>query len=316
MDENELDYIKNIESVIYYNHSFSSNLLPYYVWREGNPYFNITTGDCKHNIFNLVGIQYKITNGNMVITENKSLYTSLIVGSFIITINGEHPSCGMIDNKKYYDINFIYKIRNGLKRSNVRIFTPTIKDSNSLENHCNLNGNNLYIRLNNFSNKINFIENIFGNNYQRLYLDLRGNAGGKINNLIRIARMLVGNLSPLFYLKKADNIFCINSTDETCSKIVFDKCYVFIDRKTLSSAELLCEILKRNVVTKFLGERTGGKRYLVAVHQFGEYKVSIPEYIYSTFPDDFPKESHIEPDICVSGISINEFIRKKFDIAV
>ncbi len=91
---------------------------------------------------------------------------------------------------------------------------------------------------------------------KNIILDLRGNMGGKVENTVEIANFFLdgGEICTLKY-KKKENVF---QASTGCKK--FDKIICFIDKNTMSSAEILYLSLYLNLKNVWLiGNKSYGK---------------------------------------------------------
>ena len=99
---------------------------------------------------------------------------------------------------------------------------------------------------------------------EELVIDLRGNAGGDLGRMARVAGQLAGAVKNAFYLvdKEIKNGVDISLPSDT---VEVGRITLLVGGATASSAEILAALLRRYAGAEVLGTRTRGKDYLLRI---------------------------------------------------
>lgn len=133
---------------------------------------------------------------------------------------------------------------------------------------------------------------------KNVILDLRGNAGGYVDQCVEVAEMLVpkGVITTIKYKEGKDEVYT-SSLKKTKYKLV-----VLVDKGTASAAEIVTGAIKDSKVGTIVGTKTYGKGVVQRVLNIiggGTVKITVGRY-YT--PNDICIDGiGIEPDVVVEG---------------
>jgi len=115
-----------------------------------------------------------------------------------------------------------------------------------------------------------------GDNIQTIELDLRGNSGGDLDRMLRVAALFTGavvNVLNLTFLTRQEAV----SIAPPITIVEKHRLRVLIGSQTASSAEVLAALLRQHAGAQILGLRSRGKDWLqrlVAVNH--DYRLALP----------------------------------------
>jgi hypothetical protein len=115
-----------------------------------------------------------------------------------------------------------------------------------------------------------------GPSIPEVVLDLRGNGGGDLGRMLKVADLLMNNMNITLHLYDKSVKKRIQFQSEKGAGAV-DRLTVLVGPETASSAEILAALLRRYGGAELLGARTAGKDYLsrvVAVDQ--DWRLLVP----------------------------------------
>ena len=237
------------------------------------------------NLLNSKGIYTFFCDGYLTVINNIEPQTNKIeIGSKIIMINNQHPFyISNLKNPKEITLTFI---------KNNKLKTLKLSERNFI----NINYKNMIKTYKIKSIKITYCRCIEFNydilsrlkkvkNTKILLLDLRKNSGGSLKIATKFVEVFIKKNYFLYnIIDNFDSRYSIYSSAEKNSS--FEKIYVIVDRFTMSSAELVTEVLKNNNAI-VIGEKTFGKRVIQEKIVINKYKYFlIPKYKYYIFENE------------------------------
>lgn len=247
------------------------------------------------NIFDLLEIKYIIIK-NIIYILSGNYEVNVYDGDIIL--NGD--KCLYLKDK-------YFKILRDEQIINIPI--PDIKfDDNYdlflIKEHMN----NVYIKIECFTddiiNKLKFKD--FKN--KTLIIDLRNNMGGKVILANKFLELFVSSEEPIYYIKNAKNeIYSVYLREKKCK---YNRIILLVNRYTASSAELVSIVLKefRNAI--IVGENTKGKGVM-------QKKISLSENLEMLLPffefytlNIKVNNIGIQPDLCIKDEIINKWVEK------
>ncbi|GGB29883.1 hypothetical protein F3157_13545 [Virgibacillus dakarensis] len=285
----------------------------YNIFFQNDKYLKISYDKDFWNIFDLLGMKYRLVNKEIVITKNDSVYKSLDRGTHIYRINNMSPWKGLIIKKPKYKIQY-YKFdsnRNKIYNSRIIENVSTVVNPRTT-NFIRQVQNTLYIKLKSFNN-IDQFDFMGLEPSDEIIVDLRDNMGGLTKEAILFLDFFFKKNTVLFYLKSKKNIFKI--TSKTPAAVKYKKIYIFVNRNTFSSSEIVVNVIKRkldNVI--IVGDRTGGKNVTTRIFKYKNFYLKIPCFIYSVEQDFDPINGKVTPDYFISEKTMNRFLKKRVNI--
>lgn len=149
-----------------------------------------------------------------------------------------------------------------------------------------IDGDTAYLRITSFNS--NTSENVLKalgefnrKNVKGIVLDLRGNPGGYLDEVLKVAEYFVKPGKELLYVDykyQVDEVFTSESLPIFSGKPIV----VLIDEGSASAAEILSGILKDHGLATLVGEKTYGKgtvQNLLPLNNGGAMKLTIAEYL-------------------------------------
>ncbi len=250
-----------------------------------------------------------------VFLDSPAFKAGLIADDLILEIDGKdtkamssEETLKLIKGKKDTKVNL--KIKRGDKIFNVIAMRDEIKSK--VVDFKMLNDGIGYIYLSQFPMKISkelilAIEDLKKQGMKKLILDLRGNAGGEIEEVVDIASCLLPE-DKKFLFSVEHKTAKSDEYEKSIKQIFSGQMLVLVNSKTASASEILTAILKDYKRAKILGEKTFGKGITQSFFylESGDI-IKLTAGKYQTPSKNVIHKVGIDPDI---KISMNDLLAK------
>lgn len=280
--------LEKVKEIYYKNNWIDKKSLTQFVFAQNDRFLDISNRQFVFNILNILERAYYM-DGNKFYIQNQQ----------VKNINGAEPWNALAQYCESYHI----KYQSG--KTEVLLY-PQIKKAS----HCckiQSGRNYCYMKINNFA-EVN-IDVLIRNQNKMLILDLCGNEGGNIKQMLKILELFVSGI--LFFLQHKKDTFSISS--KQYDTLCFRDILVIIDGKTASSAEFFANSLKERKLCKIIGERSLGKWVAHEIIQEENFYLKIPRYKYVSYRNQtFENQQGIQPDLELNQKEVQLFINQLF----
>ncbi len=299
---------------------FNDNIIKYIIGIQNDPYLKYHELNNYISIFELMGIKVKYLNNEMYLIEGFicDKYNILHENDIIFQINNKsildfNPTKNNINNIS------IYALRNYGKpdvvivkeKSNIpQLIDRSEVKSFIVEDYCYLNIPNLDANI--VSESIDILYNFSDLKIPYLVIDLRENMGGSISNVVNIISKFTKYPTHIYSEVDKNNNKIDIYTSETKNYIKFQNIYVLINNNTISSAELMCLILKDSLGAYVIGKKSYGKGVICKqISLNDDFILKIPKYTYLTIYGKSINNIGIYPDYEVDDMIIEQKLKEK-----
>ncbi len=135
-----------------------------------------------------------------------------------------------------------------------------------------------------------------GTKIETLEIDLQGNGGGRLNNMLRVAALFIGRQDNAIILKSKNKQLYLN-VPASPTPLITQKLTVKVGSSTASSAEIFTGLMRVYGKATIKGQKTYGKNYLLRI---------IP--VNHTWQLLIPAETIIIPGTSIAGGLIPDII--------
>lgn len=288
---NKLSKICVLETV----NNFSN--LPMFVYSHNNKYFDIFNSMPVFNILNLEGIKYEVHNNGEFFLYNEDLPE--FYGAQILNINNKSPEFGLSEMNS----NYCFKLQKGNREVEINIKYPSLLQQNNITKCKLITKDTVYYQIVNF--KYVDFKILSESSGKKLYIDLRNNGGGQIENMINVLDLFFQKGQTMFMVKSTSNTYKITSSNT--EKINPLSVFLIVNEKTASSAEIFSMSLKNVVPVTIMGRETEGKWYIHKILKYKNLYIKTP--IYNYISEDLKvlhNQCGIIPDINYSDNEIEQ----------
>jgi C-terminal processing protease CtpA/Prc len=152
-----------------------------------------------------------------------------------------------------------------------------VSSARSVGRTANLDEHRRLVRLDRFGRKVDYELRAALRRAQALVLDLRGNRGGSLSRMLRVAARFTGPVPDAVRLVRADDLRLLSiPTPE--GALWRGPITVLVGPDTMSSGEVLAALLRRYADATVLGERTFGKDYALRIEPIAQgWRALIPD---------------------------------------
>lgn len=278
-----MDALMNQISEIYYKENiiFRESILEFIFW-QNDCFLDVFDRPWVFNILSLHKIKYEVKNDKLCI-GNKA----------INKVNGLVPWEALARYHEKYLLDF------GNEKK--ELLYPFF-NSNSFHRRCCMciNGKYTYIRIEDFGEVKEW--KLKSDPDKILIIDLRGNSGGNINNMIGILKRFVNGT--LFFLRHKSEVYKVSAEEKV--KIIYKKIYLIVDEQTASSAEMFAYVLREKLGVEIIGKKTYGKWTVHRIIHSGEFFFKIPQYKFISYKSaEFENYEGIQPDILMENTAVD-----------